>query len=331
MKLGKSCLFATIILMGAMFCIGGALAADYPQKDIMNIIPWSAGGGTDSATRTFMHYAEKNLGGKIFNKNITGAQSGVGILSLMTSPPDGYTIGTLTWDSVVTVPYYKLVPGYSLDKLSFLCTFTLHPTALVVKSDSPFKTLEDFIAAAKKEPNKYTISNVGTGGVWHLPALDMAEKVGIKVRHVPYPKGSGPQREALLSGETDAASMSVAAAFPAIKGGKARVLAVMSPKRDSMIPDVPTFKEKGFDVVWGSFRMVAIPKKAPQKAKKALEAAFAKVFKDKKFQEHAQKTGMGAVWMDSGQTEKFVKSIQTNAFNLIGDLIKKGLLKPKKK
>lgn len=331
MKLGKTGLVAVVLALGLSLCFSGAFAADYPKKDVMNIIPWSAGGGTDSASRTFMHYAEKNLGGKIFNKNITGAQSGVGILNLMNSRPDGYTIGTLTWDSVITVPYYKLVPGYSLDKLTFLCAFTLHPTALVVKSDSPFKSLDDFIAAAKKNPDKYTISNVGTGGVWHLPVLDMADKAGIKVRHIPYPKGSGPQREALLSGETDAACMSVAAAFPAINAGKARVLAVMAPERDQMIPDVPTFKEKGFDVVWGSFRLVAIPKKAPEKAKKALEKAFAGVFKDEEFLAHAKKTGMGAVWMDSKQTEAFVKSIQGKAFGLIGDLIDKGLLKPKKK
>jgi tripartite-type tricarboxylate transporter receptor subunit TctC len=330
MRFQKGIIAVSACLLCLFIGLDITFAADYPTKDVMNIIPWSAGGGTDSAARTFMHYAESNLGAKIHNKNITGAQSGVGILKLMNARPDGYTVGTLTWDSVVTVPYYQLVPGYDIEKLTFLCTFTLHPTALVVGADSPWKTLADFVAAAKENPGKYSVSNVGTGGVWHLPALDMESKLDVKLRHIPYPKGSGPQREALLSGETDAACMSVSAVYPALKADKARVLAVMADERDEMIPDVPTFKEEGYDVVWGSFRMAAIPEKAPQAAKNKLEAAFAKVFENPEFKEHSQKTGMGAKWMDSAKTEEFVKNIQKKAFGLIEDLIDKGLLEPKK-
>ncbi len=327
MKLKKLALLTVLSLSMALLTGTGAMAGDYPSKDVMHIIPWSAGGGTDSAMRSFMHHAEGKLGGKIFNKNITGAQSGAGVFKLMKSRPDGYTIGTLTWDSVITVPYYKLVPGYDLDNLSFLCTVTLHPTALVVRADSPFKTLKDFIEASKKDPGKYSISNVGTGGVWHLPALDMADKVGIDIRHIPYPKGSGPQREALLSGETDAACMSVSAAFPAIQAKKARILGVMAGQRDEMISDVPTFKEEGYDVIWGSFRMVAIPKDAPQEAKDKLEEAFRKVFADPEFIKWSKETGMGAVWMNAKDTTAFISTIQTKAFALIDDLIKRGVLK----
>lgn len=329
MKLKKLALLAGLVLSAALLMGSEVIAADYPSKDVMHIIPWSAGGGTDATMRTFMHHAEGKLGAKIFNKNITGAQSGVGVFKLMKSPPDGYNIGTLTWDSVITVPYYKLVPGYDIANLSFLCTVTLHSTALVVHADSPWKTLADFIAAAKKSPGKYSISNVGTGGVWHLPALDMASKVGIEVRHIPYPKGAAPQREAILSGETDAACMSISAAFPAIKAKKARVLAVMAEHREEGLSDVPTFKELGHDVVWGSFRMVAIPKDAPQDAKDKLEKAFSKVFADPEFIKKSKETGMGAVWMDAKDTTAFIKTIQTKAFALIDDLIEKGILKKK--
>lgn len=323
----KTAQLIAMIISLTLVAWSGAFSADYPSKDVMHIIPWSAGGGTDSAMRSFAHHAEKQLGVKIFNKNITGAQSGVGVFKLMKSRPDGYTIGTLTWDSVITVPYYKLVPGYDMDNLSFLGTVTLHPTALVVAAGAPWATLEEFIAAAKADPDKYSISNVGTGGVWHLPALDMADKLGIELRHIPYPKGSAPQREALLSGETDAACMSVSAAFPAIKAGKARVLAIMGGQRDNMIPDVPTFREKGYEVVWGSFRLIAIPKKAPQEAKAALERAFAKVFTDPEFTKWSRESGMGAVWKDAQETTEFIRAIQTKAFALIDDLIAKGVLK----
>ena len=136
-------------------------------------MPWSAGVGTDT-------------------RNITGAQSGVGTLRLMKSQPDGYTIGSLTWDSVITVPDYGLVPGYDTEELTYLGSVTVHPTVLAVATDSPHDTLQDFIAAAREAPGELSISNVGSGGVWHLPALDFADAAGIEVNHVPYPDGSGP-------------------------------------------------------------------------------------------------------------------------------------------
>tara|TARA_R110002049_G_scaffold200296_1_gene370956 strand:+ start:1012 stop:1983 length:972 start_codon:yes stop_codon:yes gene_type:complete len=313
--------------VGLTLLMAGVAHAEYPKKDIINIIPWSAGGGTDAAVRGFMHHVEKQIGAKIVNQNITGAQSGIGIAKLMRSRPDGYTIGSMTWDSVITVPYNKLVPGYDLAKLHFLGTITMHPTALVVAADAPWKTLEEFAAAAKAAPNTISVSNVGSGGVWHLPALDMADKMGIELRHIPYPKGSGPQREALLSGETDAASISISGALPALKAGKARVLGVMGEKRDALAPDAPTFKEAGFDVLWGSMRVVALPKDAPDEAKTALEEAFAKTMQNEEFLKWANETGMGPYWMGAEDTAAYIKDIQAKAFRLTDDLIAKGILK----
>lgn len=304
-------------------------AEDYPTKDIMHIMPWSAGGGTDTVMRTFMNYAEEPLGVGINTQNITGAQSGVGTLRLMKSRPDGYTIGSLTWDSVITVPYYELVPGYDTEQLAYLGSVTVHPTAIVVRDDAPWATLEEFVAAAKEAPGTLKISNVGTGGVWHLPALDFAKQAEIDVQHVPYPKGSGPQREALLSGETDAASTSISAAYAAIEAGQARVLAVMADERDPHFPDVPTFKEAGYDVVWGGFRLIATQADVDAEQKATLEKAFASVFEDPEFQAKAEETGMGAVWMGSEQVANFIKNSQDKAFALMDQLVEEGVLDKK--
>ena len=303
-----------------------ALAQDYPSKDIMHIMPWSAGGGTDTVMRTFMNHAEKSLGVGINTQNVTGAQSGVGTLRLMKSRPDGYTIGSLTWDSVITVPYYKLVPGYDTAELAYLGSVTVHPTALVVRADAPWASLEEFVAAAKAEPGSLKISNVGTGGVWHLPALDFAAQAEIDVQHIPYPKGSGPQREALLSGETDAASTSISAAYAAVEAGQARVLGVMADERDPSFPDVPTFKEAGYDVVWGGFRLIATQAAVSEEHKAALEAGFAAVFDDPEFQKTAEETGMGAVWMNREQTATYIEASQAKAFELMDALVEQGLL-----
>ncbi|WP_146590691.1 tripartite tricarboxylate transporter substrate binding protein [Puniceibacterium confluentis] len=303
-----------------------AQAQDYPKRDIMHIMPWSAGGGTDTVMRSFLNFAEAPLGVGINTQNITGAQSGVGTMRLMRARPDGHTIGSLTWDSVITVPQFDLVPGYDTANLAYIGSVTVHPTALVVRTDSPWTTLEEFVAAAKGAPGTLTISNVGTGGVWHLPALDFADAAGIDVRHVPYPDGSGPQREALLNGETDAASLSVSAAFPAIQSGDLRVLGVMAEARSADVPDVPTFKEAGYDVVWGSFRLLAAPAGTADSEIATLAAAFEQVFANAEFQELAAKTAMGPQWMGPAETTAYVARSQQRAFGLIDSLIEQGLL-----
>ncbi len=276
--------------------------------------------------RTFMNFAEQTLRVGINTQNISGAQSGIGTLRLMKARPDGYTIGSLTWDSVITVPYYGLVPGYDTDQLTYLGSVTVHPTVLAVNANSPYQTLEDFIAAAKATPGDLSISNVGSGGVWHLPALDLADAAGIEVNHVPYPDGSGPQREALLSGETDAASLSASAVYAAVQSGQARVLGVMGTERSEFLPEVPTFKELGYDVVWGSFRLIAAPKGIDPEQRAVLEQGFAEVFELPEFQQRAEETAMGAVWMDGDETTAYVEASQKKASALIDNLVEQGIL-----
>ncbi|MEI4261424.1 tripartite tricarboxylate transporter substrate binding protein [Roseovarius sp. D0-M9] len=317
---------AALAALALALPFGGASAQDYPAKDLTHIMPWSAGGGTDTVMRTFMNFAEQTLGVGINTQNITGAQSGIGTLRLMKARPDGYTIGSLTWDSVITVPYYGLVPGYDTAELEYLASVTVHPTVIAVNADSPYETLEDFVAAAKEAPGDLSISNVGSGGVWHLPALDLADATGIEVNHVPYPDGSGPQREALLSGETDAASLSASAVYAAVESGQARVLAVMGTERSEFLPDVPTMQELGYDVVWGSFRLIAAPKGIDPAQREVLEKAFADVFELPEFQERAEETAMGAVYMDGAETTAYVEASQEKAFALIDNLVEQGIL-----
>lgn len=328
MKTSLRTILATAALAAGL---GTAAWADgYPEKDIMHIMPWSAGGGTDTVMRTFMSFAEEELGVGINTQNVTGAQSGVGSLRLMKSRPDGYTIGSLTWDSVITVPYYELVPGYDTEELAYLGSVTVHPTAIVVRADAPWQTLDEMVAAAKEAPGTIKISNVGTGGVWHLPVLDFEQQAGVEFLHVPYPKGSGPQREALLSGETQAAATSVSAAYSAVESGQARVLAMMSSERDPNFPDVPTFKESGYDVVWGSFRLIATQAAVDSAQRATLEQAFSDVFENPAFAEKAKETGMGAVWMSGEETRAYIAASQDKAFSLMDKLVADGVLEKKK-
>lgn len=303
-----------------------AAAQDFPTKDITHIMPWSAGGGTDTVMRTFLQYAEEPLGVGIRTQNVTGAQSGVGTMRLMKSRPDGYTIGSLTWDSMITVPYKDLVPGYDTSTLSYLANVTLYPTVLAVNADTGWETLDDFIAAAKAEPGEVTVSDSGIGGIWHLHALDMAEQLGVELNHVPFPNGSAEQREALISGENDAASLSYATVSSAADAGQVKVLAVMGAERDPSLPDVPTFKELGYDVIWGGMRVLAVPAETPDEVKAKLTEGFKAAFDDPEFQQKAADTGMNAYWMDGPETEAYVERTQTRALALLDKLKAAGVL-----
>ena len=316
-------------LTGLAILATGTLAAgaqDFPKKDITHIMPWSAGGGTDTVMRTFLHYAEEPLGVGIRTQNVTGAQSGVGTLRLMKSRPDGYTIGSLTWDSMITVPYKNLVPGYDTASLSYLANVTLYPTVLAVNADTGWDTLDDFIAAAKAAPGEVTVSDSGIGGIWHLHALDMAEQLGVELNHVPFPNGSAEQREALISGENDAASLSYATVSSAAEAGQVKVLAVMGSERDPSLPDVPTFTELGYDVIWGGMRVLAVPAETPDEIKATLTAGFKAAFDNPEFQQKAADTGMNAFWMDGPATEAYVERTQTRALTLLDRLKSEGVL-----
>jgi len=318
------CLASALV---AGFAVAGFGADAFPSSDIKHIVPWGAGGGTDTVMRAFVNHLEDNVGTSIYTVNISGAKSGQGVSELMSSKPDGYTIGTLTYDSIVTVPYFGLLENYSMDRLDFLCTVTEHPTVIAVHTDSEYGNLEDLVEAAKANPGKVGISNVGIGGVWHLPAVDFEQKAGVSFNHVAFPGGSGEQREALLKKEVPVACISVGGVFSAVKAGKARILAVMSEERLDEYPDVPTFKELGYDVVWGSMRILAVPKGVPADRMAVLEEACKKTAHEEEWKTWLQETGGGGwTWKGSETTAKDVYGLQERVFALLDELVEAGIV-----
>ncbi len=301
-------------------------AGDYPEKDIKHIMPWGAGGGTDTVMRSFMKNMEKELGRKIYTVNIDGAKSGLGVNELMSSPADGYTIGSLTYDSIVTVPYFGLLENYSLDKLEFIATVTIHPTVIAAHIDSKYKTVEDLINEAKKAPGQVKVSNVGFGGVWHLPMVDLEQQAGVKFDHIAFAGGSGEQREALLKRETDLACMSLGGIFPLIKADKARIIAVMSDERLAEYPDIPTLKEKGYDAVWGSLRSIAVPRGVDPHITAKLTEAAEKTANSTEWKKWLEKNGGGWSFVDGEGTRNYVESLQKKVFIQLDQLVADGVI-----
>ena len=293
--------FLAIVLLAAT--TGHAQDYPAPRRDVRHIIPWGAGGATDTAMRGFMQYFEKHLGTSVVTENIPGGLSAVGLLRLKMAQPDGYTIGTLTYD-VLTLSAQGLAP-IAWEDFEPIGMVTEHPSALIVRAER-FSTLEALREEAAAGA-RLKVGNVGTGGIWHQHAAAMEKALSISLTHIPYEAGSGAQLTALLGGEVDATVASLPASLPYVREGTLRVLAVMSEERDALVPDVPTFREKGFEVTHGGFRVLAVPKRTPEEVRRRLEAALRAAWNDRAFQTWADKAVIGARFRDANETRIYLR------------------------
>jgi tripartite-type tricarboxylate transporter receptor subunit TctC len=264
-----------------------------------------------------MQHVEQDLGIPVVTENIPGGLSSVGLIHVKTAPPDGYTIGTMTYD-VLTLEFQGLAP-VSWKDFEIVGMVTEHPSALIVSADR-WESLEEFQKAALARPGNIKVGNVGTGGIWHQHAAAMEKAMNIKLSHVPYEAGSGAQLAALLGGEVDANVSSLPAPLPYVKDHTLRVLGVMASERDDLVPDAPTFRELGHDVVCGGFRVVVAPKGTPQPIVEHLERKLYETWNDPEFQSWAKKTAIGARWRGREETRTYLSDLAEKVRELMEEL-----------
>jgi tripartite-type tricarboxylate transporter receptor subunit TctC len=224
-------LFAAVVLAGASL----AQAQDYPTKPVQMVAPFPPGGVADIVGRPLAAAMEKSLKQPVIVVNRPGAGGAVGMASVAKAPGDGYTI-LMALSSISIFPVSDRIngkaPAYELKDFAPIALVTADPTVLVVAADSPWKTLEDFVATAKAHPNKMNYSSSGVYGTLHVAMEIFANAAGIKMFHVPY-QGGGPAVTALLGGQVHALASGPAAAIGQIRGGKMRALASWSTERPS--------------------------------------------------------------------------------------------------
>ena len=222
-----------------------AQAQGYPNKPIKMIIPLAAGSAVDNAARLVTQKMGESMGHGFAVENIPGAAGVTGAERLARSTPDGYTIGGFN-DSVLTmVPH--MVPKMPWNALTDFVPVSLVGTiewGLVVKADSPHRTLADFLAAAKAAPGKLNYGSGGNGSPQHIGMALIMDRAQIDVMHVPY-KGATPAAVAVAAGEVDVSMQGLGTVASLIQGGKLRLLAVSTPQRLAQFPNVPTFQEAG--------------------------------------------------------------------------------------
>jgi tripartite-type tricarboxylate transporter receptor subunit TctC len=264
-----------------------AFAQDpYPSKPITMIVPFPPGGVADIVGRPLASQMEKALKQPVVVVNRTGAGGAVGMAAAAKAAPDGYTI-LMALSSISIFPVSDRIsgkaPSYEMKDFAPIALITADPTVLVVSADSPWTTLKEFVASAKAYPGKINYSSSGVYGTLHVAMEIFANAAGIQLFHVPY-GGGGPALTALLGGQVHALASGPAPAVGQIKAGKMRALASWSSERLPLMPDVPTFKELGYDAefyIWsGVFAPAAIPTPVLDRLRAAVrEAATSPEFK----------------------------------------------------
>jgi tripartite-type tricarboxylate transporter receptor subunit TctC len=291
-----------------------SFAAGYPDKPITFICPWPAGGTADVSMRALCMAAAKQLGQTIVVENKTGASGMLGLKALASARPDGYTIGQIP----ISVTRFAQLGSVQLDPLkdlTYLARTSGQTFGIVVRSDSPWKTLKEFVTAAKAKPGGVTYGSAGIAGATHVGMEEFALAAGIQLNHIPY-KGGAPALQDLLGGQIDALADSSSWA-PHVQSGKLRLLATWGEKRTKDFADAPTLKELGYDVVVDAPNGVGAPKGLDPAIEKRLREAFKVAAASPEFTAACDKIDAPLMYLDGPDYAQYVAATYRRDTQLI--------------
>lgn len=295
-----------------------ALAA-YPDRPIKLIVPWAAGGDTDSIYRSLGPHLQKHLGGTVVIANVGGASGTKGAKEAKEAPADGYTlfavhdsIHSTYWTGVADVNYTDFEP---------ICLVSATPSIVTASPKTPWKDMKSLLADAKGKPGQITVGAT-LGSTSHFFPAMVEKAAGVKFKYVSY-EGTAPRMNALLGGHVDLAESNLTQKGKA-DAGDLKFLAIASNKRSSEIPNVPTLKELGIDVTYAVNRGLLVPKGTPADVRQKLVAACAAATKEPAFAEAMKHQGTLVQYEDAKQYNEFLKRNDALNKSLAQDL---GMLK----
>ncbi len=243
-------------LQNVIYCISLILiantsfAADSQDKNVTLIVPLAPGGIADITARPLSVTLARELGQPVIVENKIGAGGAVGMAYASKQKPDGNTL-LMALSSILIIPESEKVSGkpisYTMANFTPIALVSADPTVLIVRANSPWKTLEEFIKDAKAHPNKLSYSSSGIYGTTHVAQAMLWQAAGVDLLHVPY-NGGGPSMTALLAGQVDAVAQAPGVAAPHLKAGTIRLLGTWGNERLKAYPELPTMKEQGYDV-----------------------------------------------------------------------------------
>jgi tripartite-type tricarboxylate transporter receptor subunit TctC len=286
-----------------------AHGAEFPSKPIQIIVPYQPGGPTDVTSRIISKRLSELLGQQILVVNKAGGGTAIGSQTVLTAPPDGYTIlaGEL---SLIMLPLLVKGVGFTIQDFTPINLSTSAPLCMIVKKEAPWKSFEEVVAEAKKMPDKLTYSTAGPGSIARFAGELFQMNTGTKITQVPM-NGAPPAVTAVLGGQVDLSFMGAQVTKSHLQAGTLRGLAFLYRQRLEEFPDIPSIVEKGYPnvtaTVWTVF---LVPKKTPPAVVKKLGAVFNEVYKEKEIRGLCGQAGFRVENLDPEEAKKFVDAEQ---------------------
>jgi tripartite-type tricarboxylate transporter receptor subunit TctC len=315
------------LMAGAVACSALAVHAQsgYPEKTITMIVPFPPGGVADTVARPVAEALGRELKQTVVVENKVGAGGALGIGQAARAPADGYTV-LLSLSSISILPEADRIlerkPAYALNQFKPIARFTADPTVLVVRADSPWQTLADFVADARRKPGTYNYGSSGNYGTMHVPMEMLKSSAGFRMTHIPY-TGAGPAIVALLGGQVDALASGPSTVVQQIQSGKLRALAHWGDHPLASLPNVPSLTQAGFPVRFAQWSGLFVPSQTPDAIVQRLRAASAKVAADPAVQQVVAKAGSPIEYLDAPDFQKYWDAdaaLMTKAVRGIGKL-----------
>lgn len=292
-----------------VFASAGAALAEWPEKAVSIIVPWSAGGGTDATARAVAAELEEKFGQPFNVVNRTGGGGLVGHSAIATADPDGYTLGVIT----IEVGMYAAqgLAGATPDDLAYIGRFNADPIAINIAADADYSDAAGLIAAVKEDPGAIAASGANRGGLSHLAWVGLLDKLGIDPLAANWvaSDGSAPALQQLAAGAIDVVSTSPAEAQALVDAGEAKTVALISSERSQYYPDLATTTEV-FNVDWSPlpYRGVAAPKGVPDEVVTKVEGALKEITEDADFRAFMASRGFSVAYQTAVDFERTVRS-----------------------
>jgi tripartite-type tricarboxylate transporter receptor subunit TctC len=306
-------LLATALLgmLGVLSALSSA-AQNYPVRPITLIVPWGAGGGTDATARIIGSLLEKDLGQPVNVVNRTGGSGVVGHAAIASAQPDGYTIGLATVE--IGMMHWQGLTDLTSASYTPIGLVNADPAGVQVRADSPYKTVNELLAAIKANPGKFKASGTGQGGIWHLAIAGLLRDQKIDPAALPWvpSNGAAPGLQDMMAGGIEVAPVSLPEARSLIDAGKVKSLAIMNDKPSALYPNVPTLKAAtGSDWTMAAWRGIVAPKGLPAPVRDKLAEAVRKVATSKEYNEFMASRGFGVIYAGPDDFAKFMVKSNT--------------------
>ena len=289
-----------------------SVAQNYPARPITLIVPWGAGGGTDATARIIGSLLEKDLGQPVTVVNRTGGSGVVGHAAIASAQPDGYTIGLATVE--IGMMHWQGLTELTSASYTPIGLVNADPAGVQVRADSPYKTVNELLAAIKANPGKFKASGTGQGGIWHLAIAGLLRDQKIDPAALPWvpSNGAAPGLQDMVAGGIEVAPVSLPEARSLIDAGKVKSLAIMNDKPSALYPNVPTLKSAtGSDWTMAAWRGIVAPQGLPAPVRDKLAEAVRKVAASKEYNEFMASRGFGVIYAGPDDFAKFMVKSNT--------------------